>query len=362
MNIIFLLQGIVALGVVGISIWGLLKNFGKDYLNKVVNWFSMSAFGYAVIALFSGFWFFGVYEFDSFDYSLIYSLAILIQTVALYKSFKFFSSNKHLYHWLFFYLASVVAVLISIWYLPAIILTVSFFLTLGLLFSFVFRAEVFKKVTAIGIFYSCISLIFTFLIFFGVGSLFVFSFISSILFLLFVYFFLKDVGSFPLKHQSKIKFHGDHGVFLFLKYFVFMIVLINLVLITTVSVHEFGHIAASRFYGCEARTIVYEEGSYPYSEILCNDTSGNIFIALAGPALPLLVAILLFIIGGRYIRPIALLVLGFDLMASYRDLGGVGLSENLVVVTTVLGITCLLLGVALLARARMQEHRDHEFI
>ena len=110
----------------------------------------------------------------------------------------------------------------------------------------------------------------------------------------------------------------------------------------------------SRYYNCESRTIVFEQEQYPYSEINCDDLSGKFYIALAGPLAPLIIGLLLFIFGGKFIRPSSFLIIGFNLLASYKDFKDIGISDNFIVVGSIIGIISLFAGIGLLARDRTQ--------
>ena len=133
---------------------------------------------------------------------------------------------------------------------------------------------------------------------------------------------------------------------------------INLVLVSTISLHEFSHVITARYYGCESRTIAYESQNYPYSEIICTNLDYKLHIALAGPIIPVIVAALLLFVGGRYIRPIAFLAIGFNLLAGYRDFQDAGLSQNLVLGISLLSAVLLFFGVVYLTRARMEDYKE----
>jgi len=128
--------------------------------------------------------------------------------------------------------------------------------------------------------------------------------------------------------------------------------MVNLVLLGTVAVHEFGHVAAARWYGCESRAIIFEAESYPYSEIICGTLEHRVPIALAGPIIPVILAFLLFALGGTLMRPVAVLAFGFNLLASFRDLQDSGLSSTIAAGTTFIGLVSIVIGVYLLLRAR----------
>jgi hypothetical protein len=310
------------------------------------------------LTFFSFDWFSGYSIYSAVDFGYLYAFAILVQTFVLFGVFYLIHSKKKLLYWLLFYLPAVLPIYISISYLPLVVLITSFLLTLILFLHLYSESFVFKQISYVGIFYSAVSVLFQFLNFFNIGEIFLYSTISSVIFLVFVYLFLKEINKYPIKFQKHVKLEKESGIILFLKYFIFMIVLTNLVLVATISLHEFSHVAVSRYYGCESRTIAYENGGYPYSEIVCPSLENEIPITLAGPLGPVIIAILLFFVGGRYIRPISLLVIGFNLLAGNRDFKEIGLSTNLILGISILSIILLFFGIVFLARARMEDYRE----
>ena len=361
MEILFLLNGLVALLISILLARGFLKNYNQEHVNKVTNWFSVAFFVYALLLILYGAWFFGFFEFNAEDYSLIYSIAIIVQTLVFLRVVYSFTRNKKLFYFLLFYF--ILFLVVSTFSFQQVLLfslIISFLLTLILSFNFVGTSGVCKRVGYIGVFYSCASLILGFLLFFNIGDLVLFSFVSNSVFLVFAFFFLKDVEKYPLRFVEEIPSKGESHVILFIKYFVYIIVLTNFVLISTVGVHELSHVLSARYYGCESRAIAFESGTYPYSEIVCDDLSGKVPIALAGPLVPIVIALILFIIGGRFIRPTAFLIVGFNLLASYRDFEEVGLGQSLLLSSTIAGLILLFAGISLLAVSRMHESHHHK--
>lgn len=361
MEYLFWLHGLTALIISLIVVFGFFKHYKKEDVKKIVHWFALLFFVYLLLAAVSFFWGMGYYNYDTVDFMYVYSFAILVQTLVLFGTFYLLYGRKRIFNWLWFYLAGLLSLYISFAYLPLVILIVSFFLTLVLFLNLYSVSFVFKKVSYAGILYAAISALFQFLAFFDLGDAYVFSLFSSLVFLVFVYLFLRDIKKYPLRAHKPIRFAKEHGLILFMKYFIFMIVLTNLVLVATISFHEFSHVAVSRYYGCESRTIAYEDGSYPYSEIVCSGLEHKLPITLAGPVGPILIAVLLLFVGGRYMRPISFLIIGFNLLAGYRDFNEIGLSSNLILGISIVSFVFLFFGVVLLARARMIDHEDFGF-
>lgn len=358
MDYIFLFGGLISLVTSLVLLAKFFRNYGEENLRKVINLSALLFFIHLALAIFSFIWFFGYFTYDYRDFSYIYSFFIVAQTFVLFGVFYFLFANRRLFYWLLFYLVGFISIYVSLDYIPFVFSIISFLLTLFLFLNLYSSSFIFKNVSYVGIFYSALSVLFQFLIFFNFGDLYVFSLISSVVFLLFIFLFLREVKKYPVRSQKSLALEKESGAILFMKYFIFMIVLINLVLVATVSLHEFSHVAVSRYFGCESRTIAYEEGGYPYSEIVCSNLSNKLPIALAGPLGPVAAALILLFIGGRYMRPIAFLSIGFNLLAGYKDFLEIGLSMNLILGISLVSVVLLFFGVVYLARARMEDYRE----
>jgi hypothetical protein len=111
----------------------------------------------------------------------------------------------------------------------------------------------------------------------------------------------------------------------------------------------------AKFYDCDSK-LVYQVGGYPHTEILCNDLSAIVPTTLFGSILPLVVGLLLIFAGGKFLRAISLLIIGFDLVSSYMDFLGIGLGYNLSFGCMLLGMAFLIMGIVLLAKSKIDEY------
>jgi hypothetical protein len=62
----------------------------------------------------------------------------------------------------------------------------------------------------------------------------------------------------------------------------------------------------------------------------------------------------LFILGGKLIKDISLLMIGFNLIAANKDLLDIGLSENIVTLSLTAGVLFLIGGISLLVKSRVE--------
>jgi hypothetical protein len=189
---------------------------------------------------------------------------------------------------------------------------------------------------------------------FNYGNILLFTFISSTTFLIFLIYFLNHLKIHP-PQITKNPEKKENYFLTFVKYFIFIIILTNFVFIGTIGIHEFGHFSVSKLYDCEYRHIVIQEQT-AFTELLCQNLPTNFYVLLGGILLPFFVAFLLFISGGKFIKEIAILMTGFNLLASYKDLSDLGLSDNIILTSIILGILTLILGIALLAKSKTEEY------
>jgi hypothetical protein len=212
------------------------------------------------------------------------------------------------------------------------------------------------------ILYSSMALFLQIIIFFQKEFSPIISLISNTLFLIFLFFFFIDLKNIPLSifERRTLKFKPNNYFFDFLRYFVFIIILTNFIFIGTIAIHEGGHFLLSKLNpNCDLERIVYE-GGLPHTEIICNNSvnSTNIII-FGGILLPILIALLFFFGGGTFMKEISLLIIGFDILMSYKDFLDLGFSQNISGFFSIFGGAIVLFAIAILAKSRTTEE---EFI
>ncbi len=355
MKAIFFINFLVSSAIFLLLSLNFFKHYKRKQINEIINYLSLTGLLYLVIAIFSFLWFFDFLSYAKEDFLFIYSLIILVQSLFLFMVIYLISRNKKLFYFLFFYLVILISFFFSMFNFLYLFLITSFLLTFLFFVNFTFRSDVYRKIGYLGIFYSSLSLAFQFLLLFGIGEVYVFSLCSNIIFLILMFNFLKDIRKYPYFYKKYSKPKNRSYFLTFLRHFVFILILTNFVFIGTIAIHEFGHFTVSRFYECEYRRIVYEE-NFPHTEILCKELPNNSVVILGGVLPPLLIAVSLFIIGGKFLKDIALLIAGFGLIASNKDFMELGLSVNLVGASIILGLLFLIFGIVLLAKSRIEEH------
>jgi hypothetical protein len=153
--------------------------------------------------------------------------------------------------------------------------------------------------------------------------------------------------------------HNNY-LFDFLRYFVFIIILTNFIFIGVLAIHEGGHFFVSKLTpDCNMDRIVFE-GGLPHTEILCdNSVSSTSKIIFGGIFIPLIVALLFFFGGGTFMKEISLLIIGFNILISYKDFIDLGFSQSVSFFFSIFGGIVILLAIGILAKSRTTEE---EFI
>jgi len=355
-RIVFLVNFIISLAIFLYVSLNVYKHFRDERVKKVIWYFLLIGFLYLIISIFSFLWFFEILTYVESDFLFIYSLLILLQSLFLFILVYYITNNKRFFYILISYiLLFFLVLLLGISFMNYFILA-SFLFMLFLFIGMVMINEDFRKTGYFGIVYSVVSIICHVLFFLDVGCLCYFNLVSNLFMAVFIWFFLKNLEKSPLS-LDKIDVGGKKSYTLvFLSHFVFMLVLINFVFVGTVVLHEFVHLTVSSFYGCEYGKIVYE-GNFPRTEILCSGGApANPLIIASGLLFPSVLAFVLLFIGGKFLREIGLLMLGFNLVVSYRDFSDLGLSDNLIMFFLILGIFLSVAGIMFLARSKTEEY------
>ena len=354
MKLIFLINFIISFGIAVFIFFNFWKKHKVPELKKPFDFLLLIGVFYLISSVISFLWAFGIFDYALEDFVLIKSLMILLQTVFLFYLVYFLRDNRRIFYFLLCYLGILSSGLIGI-SISSVLLICSFLITL-LLFVLLISVPSFEKISSFGIIYSSISLIFqVFSLFFekiyvpGVV-------LSNALFFVLIFLIVTNLEKFPVESFKKPKMYKKRYYVLdFLRYFIFIIILTNFIFIGTITVHEVGHLLTSRAFDCGFDRIVYE-GGLPHTEILCGEEFDSLFkVILGGMILPLAIAILLFFAGGTFIKEVGLLIVGFNLIISYKDFLDLGMSSNLGIFFSVIGGVSVLAAIVLLARSRTTE-------
>jgi hypothetical protein len=301
---------------------------------------------YLIMATIYSLWSLSVLQSNIADIISIYSIAILFQSIIIFQIIHSLNSSKKTIYFLLSYFPLTLSFLISPKYL--ILLSSAIFM---LIISVYLSYLKIKNAGKIGTVYATLSLIFYSIVIIVPSVFIVFSTILNIFLILFITSLINNIDSKKTK-QKKVK--KDSYPLCFIKYFIFILVLVNFIFIATLSIHEVGHLATSKFYDCDSGRIIYES-HMPITEIRCSDEVNHKFIILGGILLPIIISLLLFVSGGKFIKEIALIIFGFNLIFSFKDMIELMIPENIAVFIVLIGIAEVGIGIGLLAKARTEE-------
>ena len=305
-------------------------------------------------------WFLGIISYNSSDLLFIHSIIIFFEAILLLLIVHYFRRSKKVFYLLFIYLIFIFSMVIGLNFSD--MLLISSLLLILILFILLISFPDFAKSSRFAIFYSSISLFLQIILLFQDQFSPIITLISNIFFLIFLFFFLLDINNISTRFFERkiLRLKHSHYLFDFLRYFVFIIILTNFIFIGVLATHEGGHFLISKLTpNCGLERIVYE-GGLPRTEILCdNSVSSTNKILFGGIFIPIIVALLFFFGGGTFMKEISLLIIGFDILISYKDFIDLGFSQNVSTFFSIFGGVIILLAIGILAKSRTTEE---EFI
>ncbi|PIN89792.1 hypothetical protein COU60_02765 [Candidatus Pacearchaeota archaeon CG10_big_fil_rev_8_21_14_0_10_34_76] len=356
MKIAFILLGVLTLFVALTFLKGVFQFYRDANLHKLLRWFFSIGFGYLIIFIISLFWFFDILNYNFGDLLVIYSFIVAFQTILLFVLMYLINNGRGLLYFLFIYLLSIISLFFSFLFFSFFLLLISFFLSLLLTFGLIFVYDNFKREGYLLGAYSCISLILILTL--GIGEILTVAIISILLFFAFIFFFIRNLRNFDIvlrKKKKKDILKENSNFFTFVKYSIFIMIIVSIVLVSTITVHELGHVSFSIYFGCDYKTILFSEGTYPHTEVSCDNDLRVPIITLGGIILPLFIALFFFFMGKIILRDIGTLIVGFNLIASYKDLIQLGVTPGLNLAVLILGMVILTMGIIFLGRSSVDE-------
>lgn len=355
MEILFTVNFLIILFIsifIGIKALKLNKN---KFLGKNINYFFIIIFSYVILGLFFLLWSFNILDYSKLDFLILYSIVIIIHVLIFFKLSYALNKNKKVNYFILTYLFCLLILFYNFFYFLNFFLITSFLLILIISLNLSFNIDGFKRAGIFLVYYSIFSLFLQFLSLFFIIDISYFIAISFILLFFSTYFFLNSFKKTVL-NDKKVSNSKKSYFMIFFKSFIFIIAISNFIFIGTIGIHEIGHFTLSKFYSCENTKIIYS-GDSPYTEALCKSPTVHKTL-LFGGFLPFLVGFFFFIFGGRLLKHIGILVIGFNLVLLYEDFIELGLSSNIVILFTLAGVCFIIFGVMILARSCMQEYSN----
>ncbi|MCD4771320.1 hypothetical protein K8R30_02785 [archaeon] len=350
MEIMLLASSFIALAIFLVISLFLIKEIRTSSFNSKEIPLIILGLTYITFATVLFLWATNSFIFNSTDFLIVFSIILTIQTACLLTILYKITKDKKIFYALFPF--SSLILLIS--FAPMSIhfaIPTSLFITL---LAFLSIISLHKNTTRYIILYTSVSLLLYIFAILWKNITPILILISVILFLTFTIPFLKFLQKIPSRRSYTTR-KAKSPVLHFLKHLIFIVIITNFIFIGTVTIHELGHITVAKFSDCENTKIVYEAGFLPRTEVNCSGNSQKQGWILGGIILPFLIAILLMFVGGKFIKEIALEMIGFNLMIAYLDVQALGFSPAIATFTMVSGISISALSLALLAKSRTED-------
>ena len=305
---------------------------------------------YLIFTIILFLWTTNILQFNISDLLIIFSIILTLQTISLITIMYELKKNKKIFYTIIPFITLIPLILYN---LKLIHLTIPLsLLTILLLFLNIINTN--EKATRYLIFYSTTSLILYVLAINWQNLITTLTIISTILFLVFINHFLKFLKFNSWRYLHHIKQSSESPLIHFLKHFIFIVIITNFMFIGTISIHEFGHLVTSSQSNCQETKIIYELKGFPHTEIKCNDITRQNQWILGGILLPFIIAALLFLGGGKFIKELSAQMVGFNLMISYLDIISLGFSKTIATFSLISGVALSIFSLALLARSRIE--------
>ncbi len=354
MNFVFLIAGLVCLVFFIFFLIKIIQNSKNRDTKKAVLWMFWLIAIYLLFSLLFLLWFFEILSYSLEDFRLILSVSLVFQTLVLLNVGNQIRRTRHFWLILGGYFVILALIVFDFLFFVKYSAFISYIFMGFFFLHLLFLSESYKRMGGLGIFYIVISVVLNLLLIQGWGNYILFFIISLAFLAVFLFFFLKDVGLF----FSNGIHHPESNYMSFLGHLFFVILIINLLFVGTIALHEFGHYSVSKLYNCEYRQIVYSGESF-YTDIFCENIDDNLWIILGGILLPYIVAVILFLVPGRFLFDLGLLIAGFNSISVSRDFREMGLSFNLVFVSIFAGIVLTVYGISKIIKSRIDLESYH---
>ncbi len=356
LNFLFLLNMIVSLGIAIFIFVNFIKNYKDNIaLRKILFLFLIIGIIFLINSIIFLLWSFNVFVYSPQDFLIVHSTLTSIEAIILLIILYRLRNNKKIFYLLLIYLISISSIMLG-WNVPHFFLISSLAL-MFMLFLLLISNQQFKRIAKFAIFYCSISLLLEVVFLLKNQLSPITGLVSNLFFFLFIFFFLIDLKEIPYTgYENKVKISRSNYFFDFLRYFIFIIILTNFVFIGTLAIHEAGHFFVAKMVpDCGLEKIVYE-GKLPHTEILCDNSTNSIDkILLGGFLVPVIVALLFFFGGGKFMKETSFLIIGFDILIAYKDFIELGLSSIVSTIFSIFGAIVVILAILALAKSRTTE-------
>lgn len=334
MSLIWLLNGLSYL-TVAIAAFCIFFLFLKERgtINKIGDVLGVNGIFYLIFGFLNFSWFFNFLEPAREDFILMnFVLTVVSSILVLYTVYKI-TDNRNLVYLFILFLTTLFAINQSMRSFFFFSMAISYLLMIIVFLDLIFFSNLYlKRAGFAGLFYSMTSIIFLVLIFLDFGSFSLLWFIPNILMFMVFYFIFLDIKNLGIakKKASESKTGLLNFISVFIKFFLYIISMASFILLSTVALHEFGHVIIAQYYGCEhTRAVIYDMVHSPHTEVTCSEYYNGVLLTLGGILSTFVVGLIFLLTGGHFTTRLSYLIFGYSLLISYGDLSDLGLSKNI---------------------------------
>ena len=280
-------------------------------------------------------------------------LTTVSSILILYTVYKI-TDNKNLIYLFTLFLTTVFAINFSMNSFFLFSMAVSYLLMMIVFLELILFANLYlKRAGFSGLAHTAISIIFLVMVFLKFKPFNFFWFIPNVL-MSFVFYLIfldiKSLGIIEKKAPEKKKNPIINFISVFAKFFIFIISISSFILLSTISLHEFGHAMVAQYYGCEhTKSVIYDMIQAPHTETKCSSYYNNTILTLGGILSTFVISLIFLLIGVRFTKNISYLMFGFSILISYGDLTDLGISKNIIATAIFLSLLIIVMAVTKLS-------------
>ena len=355
MNIIFFLNGLSYLAVALMAFY-IFFSFSKkgEIIRKVGNVLGADGIFYLIFAFLNFSWVFKFLEPTKEDFILMNFVLTVVSSILIVYTLYKITDNRNLVYLLILFLITIFAINFSMNSFFLFSVAISYLLMLIVFLDLVFFANLYlKRAGFVGMLHTITSIIFLVLVFlnfkpFGLLWIIPNTFMFFVLYLIFLD--IHELGVIEKKKALKKKITIANLIGTFAKFFIFIISISAFILLSTVSLHEFGHAMVAQYYGCEhTRAVIYDVLQAPNTEIKCSSYYNDTILTLGGVLATFVIALVFLLTGSQFTIRISYQIFGFSLLISYGDLTDLGISKNIIATAIFLSLIVIIIAVTKLS-------------
>lgn len=156
----------------------------------------------------------------------------------------------------------------------------------------------------------------------------------------------------------------DSGARPYISFFLYVVMLNASMVITTIVLHEAGHNVLGQVFGCkDIKIVLFDSGTgSSYTQMNCSGFSDFNAIALGGFLFVVPFGLIFLLMRGLPERNLGLIMIGFNLMASYTDISIVTDALVMPGIAAISGMAMLIVGETLLVNRYIYTISDNSLM